>query len=149
MRTAIQISTIMLIAAAVAACASQPSQPVLSTQGSTVVQTAQVINVRDITVSGGRPSGVGAFAGTLLGGVAGSRIGSGYGSAAAGIGGAIAGGMAGQHIEQSGKIEKTVEVTVRLENGETRTYNVAPGSAFRVGDTVNVTSNGGITRITR
>lgn len=149
MRAAIQISTTMLIAAAMAACTSQPLQPVLSTQGSTVVQTAQVINVRDVTVRGGRPSGVGVFAGTLLGGVAGSRVGSGYGSAAAGIGGAIAGGMAGQHIEQSSKSEKTTEVTVRLENGEVRTYNVEPGSVFRIGDTVNVTSSGRITRITR
>ncbi len=149
MRPGFRISTIMLAAGALAACASQPAQPVMSTQGSTVVQSAQVINVRDVTVRGGRPSGLGAFAGTLLGGVAGSRIGSGHGSTAASIGGAIAGGMAGQHIEQSGKSNSTTEVTVRFDSGETRTYQVEAGSDLRVGDVVNVTGSGGITRIAR
>lgn len=121
----------------------------MSTQGSTLVQRAQVINMRDVTVRGGRPSGLGAFTGALLGGVAGSRIGSGHGSTAASIGGTIAGGMAGQHIEESGKSSSTTEVTVRFDSGETRAYQVEAGSDLRVGDMVNVTGNGGITRIAR
>lgn len=147
MRAAVPVPAILLAAALSAGCASRPAQPVMSTQGSTVVQTATVTNVRDVTVRGGRPSGLGAFAGALLGGVAGGRIGSGHGSTAAGIGGAIAGGMAGQHIEESGKSHSATEVTVRFDNGETRTYRVESNASYRVGDTVNVTTSGGISRI--
>lgn len=131
-------------------CALRPSaQPTMSTEGTTLVQTAQVTNVRDIAVRGGRPSGIGSFLGAILGGVAGSRFGSGHGSTAAGIGGAVAGGMAGQHAEQSASGRNTMEVTVRFEGGELRTYQVEPDDHIRVGDVVNVTTRGGITRINR
>lgn len=147
MRAAATLSTALLAAALLTACASQPAEPVMSTQGSTVVQTAQVINVRDVTVRGGRPSGIGAFAGAVLGGIAGSRVGSGYGSTAASIGGAFAGGMAGQHVEQSAASDSTTKVTVRLDSGEIRTFSVQAGANFRIGDTVKVTTGGGSTRI--
>jgi hypothetical protein len=77
-------------------CASNPPEPLMSTRGSTIVQTGRVTDVRDVAVRGGRASGVGSFIGTIVGGVAGSKIGSGTGSTVAGIGGAVAGGMAGQ-----------------------------------------------------
>lgn len=133
-----------------AGCASPPPvRPAMSTEGTTLVQTAQVTDVRDIAVRGGRPSGIGSFLGAILGGVAGSRIGSGHGSTAAGIGGAVAGGMAGQHVEQSASGRNTMEVTVRLESGEIRTYQVEPDEHIRVGDVVKVTTRNGITRINR
>jgi outer membrane lipoprotein SlyB len=124
------------------ACASQPTtgQMISSTQGSTVVRRAQVTDVRDVTVQGNRSSGLGSFAGAILGGVAGSMIGSGNGRTAAGIGGALAGGMAGQHAEQASDIAHRVEVTVRFDNGDVRSYPVEPGEAFRIGDMVTVST---------
>lgn len=112
------------------------------------MQTGQVINVRDVTVRGGRPSGIGAFAGAVLGSVAGSTIGSGHGSTVASIGGALAGGMAGQHVEESAAKDSRTEVTVRLDSGEVRTITVEPGTSFRIGDTVKVTTSAGVTRVT-
>lgn len=148
MRIALPFTTVLLLL--MAGCASQPPAPItMSTQGTTLVRNAQVTNLRDVAVHGGRPSGVGAFVGTILGGVAGSRIGSGYGSTAAGIGGALAGGMAGQHVEQSASGTRTTEVTVRLENGEQQTYQIEPDENLRIGDTVKVITRGGITRISR
>ncbi|GAB3539624.1 hypothetical protein GCM10027343_07380 [Noviherbaspirillum agri] len=111
------------------------------------MQTGQVVNVRDVTVRGGRPSGLGAFAGAVLGGVAGSRIGAGHGSTVAGIGGALAGGMAGQRVEESAASDRKTEVTVRLDSGEMQTFSVEPGAVFRIGDTVKVTTSGGVTTI--
>ena len=113
------------------------------------MQTGRVTNVRDITVHGGHPSGVGSFVGAVLGGVAGSRIGSGHGSTAASIGGALAGSVAGQRVEESGKSSSSTELTVQLETGEVRNYRVDPGEAFRVGDVVRVTTVNGISRVTR
>ncbi|HZW13517.1 MAG TPA: glycine zipper 2TM domain-containing protein [Noviherbaspirillum sp.] len=120
----------------------------MSTQGTTLVQTGQVINVRDVTVRGGRPSGLGAFAGAILGGVAGSRIGAGHGSTAASIGGALAGGMVGQRVEESAASDSKTEVTVRLDSGEIQTLSVEPGAIFRIGDTVKVTTSGGVMTVT-
>jgi outer membrane lipoprotein SlyB len=140
---------ILLTALLLAACASSPPSQVMSTQGSTLVQTAQVTDVRDIAVRGGRPSGVGSFVGAVLGSVAGSRIGSGTGSAAAGIGGALAGGMAGQRLEESGMGSSTTELTVRLDNGDVRTYRVDRTEQYRIGDTVKLMTANGMTRVTR
>lgn len=146
MRILLPISVTLLCA-----CASQPPQPVtMSTQGSTVVRSATVTNVRDVTVQGGgQSSGLGSFVGAILGGVAGSKIGGGSGSAVAAAGGAVAGGMAGQHVEQSGARSGYTEVTVRFDNDDERTYSVDTGENFRIGDMVKVTTHNGLTRITR
>jgi outer membrane lipoprotein SlyB len=144
-----------LLAIALAGCAVQQSpqqtaQPAnSSTQGTTLVQTGEVTNVRDLTVSGGRTSGAGSFVGGVLGAIAGSNVGGGYGRTAAAIGGTVAGGAAGQQIERSGATSKVTEVTVRFPNGDVRTYNVDPKETFRIGDTVKVTTSQGITRVTR
>ena len=141
----------MVAALTLASCTSAPSSPPItsSTQGVTVVQTGQVTDVKDITRHDGRSTGLGSFIGSILGGIAGSNIGSGTGSAVAGIGGAIAGGMAGQHAEQSNSSRNSTEVTVRFDNGEARTYAVAPEDNFRVGETVRVSTNNGVVRVTR
>lgn len=142
---AMAISVLLL-----AGCGSPPpAAPTMSTQGSTLVQTGQVIDVRDVAVRGGRPSGLGSFLGAILGGVAGSKIGSGTGSSVASVGGAVAGGMAGQRVEQSGAGRRSIELTVRLENGEERTYQVDPTEQYRAGDTVKITTSGGESRVTR
>jgi len=148
MPTSIRISIALLVIASVTGCVAPPSQPVVSTQGTTLVQTGQVINVRDVTIRGGRPSGIGAFAGAVLGSVAGSTIGSGHGSTIASIGGALAGGMAGQHVEESAAKDSRTEIAVRLDSGEIRSFNVDPGTRFRIGDTVKVTTRAGVTSIT-
>lgn len=149
MHAGLLVSTILLAVTLSAACVSRSStQPAMSTQGSTVVRTAQVTDVRDVTVRGGRPSGLGSVVGAVLGGVAGGKIGSGHGSTAASIGGAIAGGMAGQHLEQSGTGTSTTELTVRFENGDIRAYRVEPSENFRIGDTVKVMTGSDGIRIT-
>jgi len=138
-----------LAAALFSGCASTPPGPLMSTEGSTIVQTGRVTQVRDVAVHGGRSSGVGSFIGTILGGVAGSKIGSGSGSTAAGIGGAIAGGVAGQRAEDAGKVNTSTELTVQLDTGESRTYRVDQGEPFRVGDMVRVTTVNGVSKIAR
>ena len=143
MRTLLPIPVALLCA-----CTSQ-SPVTMSTQGSTVVRSATITIVRDITVQGGgQSSGLGSFVGAVLGGIAGSTIGSGNGSAAATIGGALAGGMAAQHIEQSGARNSYTEVSVRFDNGDERTYSLDAGEHFRIGDAVKVTTHNGVTRVT-
>ncbi len=121
----------------------------MTTQGSTLVQTGRVMNVRDITMRGGRPSGVGSFIGTIVGGIAGSKIGSGNGSTAASIGGAVAGGLAGHQVEEAGKSSSSTELTVQLDSGESRVFRVEPEEPFRVGDAVRITTVNGVSKVSR
>lgn len=149
MRTNLLFPLALLSFALMAGCASSPpAQPIMSTQGTTLVQTGQVTNVRDIAIRGGHSTGIGSFLGAILGGVAGSKIGSGTGSAVAGVGGAIAGGMAGQRVEESGISQKSTELTVRFEDGEMRTYRVEPEKGYRIGDMVTVTTRAGVSQVT-
>lgn len=138
----------VLVMALLTGCASNPPDPLMSTQGSTIVQTGRVTNIRDTVVRGGHPSGVGSFIGAIVGGVAGSKIGSGTGSTAAGIGGALAGGMAGQRVEEAGKSSSSTELTVQLDSGENRTYRADPGEPYRVGDMVRITTVNGVSTLT-
>jgi outer membrane lipoprotein SlyB len=147
----VSLPTATLLASTLIGCATQPppQQMISSTQGTTLVQTGEVTNVRDVTVSGGRSGGVGSLVGGVLGGIAGSNIGSGYGRTAAAIGGAVAGGAAGQHVERSGGTTRITELTVRFPSGDVRTYNVGQGETYRIGDTVTVTTSQGTTQVTR
>lgn len=66
-------------------------------------------------------TGVGAVAGGVLGGVIGNQLGKGQGKTAMTILGAIGGGVAGNQIEKQQRAETVYEVTIRMDNGTTRT----------------------------
>lgn len=149
MRTGVLIAVAMTGLALTVGCASPSRSPTMSTEGSMLVRTAYVSEVRDITVKGGQDSGIGSVLGAILGGIAGSGIGSGHGRTVAGIGGAVAGGAAGQKLEQAGATRSEVELRLRFDDGEVRSYRVGPDTDFRVGETVKVTTGKGETRITR
>jgi outer membrane lipoprotein SlyB len=114
-----------------------------------LIRTAYVSEVRDITVKGGQDSGIGSAVGAIMGGIAGSSIGSGHGRTVAGIGGAIVGGVAGQKLEQAGATRSEVELRLRFDNGDVRSYRVDSDVDFQVGETVKVITGKGETRITR
>lgn len=120
-----------------------------STQGTTLVQTGVVTDVRDIAMRGGRQSAVGATVGALLGGIAGSNIGSGLGRTAATVAGATAGGIAGQHVGEADRGTSVTRISVRFENDDVRTYDLESGESFRLGETVKVITNAGKVNITR
>jgi outer membrane lipoprotein SlyB len=139
-------------AAALAGCAAPADSvpvPVSSTQGTTLVQTGHVTDVRDITVRGGQNSAAGSVVGSVLGGVVGSTIGSGYGRTVATIAGVAAGGMAGQHAGKWNNGTSVTRLSVRFENGEVRTYDIDSDEAFRAGDPVKIITRGSNVRVTR
>ena len=142
---------LFLVAALSAGCTSMadPRPMTSSTEGTTLVQTGVVTDIRDIAIRGGTQSGVGATVGALLGGIAGSSIGNGFGRSAATIAGATAGGIAGQQIAGAKSSTSVTRMSVQLENGEVRTYDLEPGESFQVGETVRITSNAGKVSITR
>ena len=88
-------------------------------------------------------SGLGAVAGGVVGGLLGNQIGRGKGNTAATIVGAVGGAFAGHQTEKYVRAENRQQVTVRFEDGGTRTFSQADNSRWQVGDHVRL-SNGSL-----
>ena len=112
-----------------------------------IVRTGVVTGVRPITIENDRSSGAGLIAGGALGGVAGNAIGGGTGRTIATVGGALLGALAGNTIENRVGTTSGLEVTVRLDNGETRVVAQAADVPISVGQRVQVISGNGPTRV--
>lgn len=112
-----------------------------------IVRLGTVEGVRPIVIQNERSSGAGALAGGALGGVAGSSIGGGRGQILAAIGGGLLGAMAGDAVEHGMGKANGLEITVRLDNGETRVIAQEADVAIGVGQRVRVISGGGPTRV--
>lgn len=73
----------------------------------------------------GAGTGLGAVAGGVLGAVVGNQVGGGNGRTAATVLGALGGGWAGNTVEKKMKNETLYQVRVRMEDGGSRTFEVA------------------------
>ncbi|ALM84972.1 glycine zipper 2TM domain-containing protein [Bordetella sp. N] len=137
--------------ALLAGCANQSaSSGVYSydqAQREQIVRTGTVTGVRPITIQNDKSSGAGLLAGGALGGVAGNAVGGGSGRAIATVGGAILGALAGNAVENRVGTSSGLEITVRLDNGESRVVAQAADVPVSVGQRVQVISGNGPTRI--
>jgi outer membrane lipoprotein SlyB len=89
-----------------------------------------------------KPTGAGAVIGGVVGGVVGNQIGDGNGRKVATVVGAVGGGFAGNEIEKR-RGERVVgyRVSVRMDDGETRTVRVGSRDGLEVGERVRVEGN--------
>jgi outer membrane lipoprotein SlyB len=143
----------LVLALAATGCQSTLTGESYSRSEARKVQTVQygtVEYLRPVQIEGTKTP-VGAGAGAAVGGIAGSSVGSGKGAAVASVVGAVAGGVAGAAAEEQVTKRQGVEITVRLNSGQTIAVvqEVAPGVSFRVGDRVRVLTVNGTTRIAR
>jgi len=99
-----------------------------------------VDSVREVAVEA-KGGGAGAVTGGILGGYIGNQWGRGATRDIATVLGAVGGAYAGNHIEKSAKETKRYDVTVRFEDGNTRTFSSDTPPAWRSGDRVRL-SNG-------
>lgn len=86
-------------------------------------------------------SGVGAILGAVVGGVLGNQIGGGMGRAAATTAGAVGGALAGNAIEgqgNRGSYYQAYRITVQLDQGGQRVYEVPSPGDLRPGDRVSL-----------
>jgi len=90
----------------------------------------------------GEASGVGAVAGGVIGGVLGHQIGSGRGNTVATIAGAGAGAYAGHQIEKNQNTKTSWNVTLRMDDGRTRTFTYTAQPTVREGDRVRLVDGG-------
>ena len=79
--------------------------------------------------------------------MAGSSVGGGTGRTLAIIGGALLGAVAGNAVEEQVGKKDGLEITIRLDNGETRVIAQEADVPFSVGQRVQVISGAGPTRV--
>lgn len=98
--------------------------------------------------SEGRTSGAGAVLGAVVGGVLGNQVGKGSGRVAATAVGAIGGAVAGNAIEgrNNHEVEQGYRLSVQLDHGGYRVYDVSSPGDLRIGDRVRL-YNGQISRL--
>jgi outer membrane lipoprotein SlyB len=96
--------------------------------------------VESITASEvkGQPSGVGMVAGGVTGGVIGNQIGGGSGRTIATIVGAAGGAYVGNEIEKNVKKTTVYRITVRMDDGTTRTLTQETPPGFGIGEKVRI-----------
>lgn len=137
--------------AVVSGCARNTASSSVYTYGQAqqeqIVRTGTVVSVRPVTIQQDKGSGVGMVAGGALGGVAGNAIGGGTGRAIATVGGVILGGLLGDTVEHQVGKTQGLEITVKLDNGETRVVAQAADVNISSGQRVRLISGGGPTRV--
>ncbi|NDP63853.1 glycine zipper 2TM domain-containing protein [Polaromonas sp.] len=104
--------------------------------------------VNNIEVFQNQPQAQGPGLGAVLGGVAGAvvgrQIGGGSGRDFATIAGAVGGAVAGNAIQNNNRnanVSQTYRVTVQLDNGGARAYDVPATGELRIGDRVRIQNN--------
>lgn len=152
----------VVLAASLAACGHNRPAPAPQYSGgySSGYQTAPVYpnnpagteygRVSNIEVLQGRSqgtSGAGAVIGAVVGGVLGNQIGKGSGRAAATGVGIVGGAVAGNAIEGRNNSQEVqgYRLSVQLDQGGYRVYDVASPGDLRIGDRVRL-YNGQISR---
>ncbi|MBC7547852.1 MAG: glycine zipper 2TM domain-containing protein [Polaromonas sp.] len=118
-------------------------------QQSTYVEYGRVSNVEVLQSQGqSQPSGVGAIIGGIAGAVVGSQIGGGSGRSAATVVGGLGGAVAGNAIEKSrgGNVTETFRISVQMDNGSYRSYDLPASGQLRTGDRVRI-ENGQLFRM--
>jgi outer membrane lipoprotein SlyB len=155
------ITSSVVLVAGLAACAAPMSQQPVATypaqnypaqtypapQGN-YVEYGRVNNVEVIsTQQQAKPTGgLGAVIGGVAGAVVGRQIGGGSGRDIATVAGAVGGAVAGNAIEKNrnaanAPVNQAYRVSVQMDNGTMRAYDVPSYGELRIGDRVKVENN--------
>lgn len=141
----------LAVAVSVSGCSTPSASAGVYTYGQAqseqIVRYGTVTGLRPVVIQKDRSSGVGMIAGGALGGVAGSAVGGGTGRDLAIVGGAILGALAGEKVEEQAGKTQGIEITVRLDNGETRVIAQEDDQKLAVGSRVQVISGAGPVRV--
>lgn len=86
----------------------------------------------------GQGTPLGAIAGGVIGGLLGHQVGKGNGNTVATVAGAAGGAYAGHEIEKRVRSTSSWDVTVRMDNGDVRRFNLPQQPGYLPGDKVKV-----------
>ena len=150
-RTATFMSAALLVGT-LAACGTQgpvtnsyPSQPqsqapVYNSPGN-FQEYGRITNIEVFQTQTPASNGVaGTVIGGVIGGVLGNQVGGGSGRDAATVVGAVGGAIAGNQIQKNrnAEVRESVRISVRMDNGSFRAYDMTSAGDLRIGDRVRV-----------
>ena len=145
--TTLALTGVVLVSGCAKPSASANVYTYNQAQRDQVMRNGTVVNVRPITIQKEGTSGAGMVAGGAAGGVVGSTIGCGTGRTLAILGGAVLGALAGDAVEEYVGKKDGLEITVKLDNGETRVIAQEADVAIMLNQRVQVISGAGPTRV--
>ncbi|SCC95088.1 Outer membrane lipoprotein pcp [Thiomonas sp. X19] len=103
------------------------------------VQLGTVLYVQQVTIRAGQGvTGAGSTLGAVAGGFAGSRVGQGTGSAVGAVIGALGGAAAGDLAAGKAYQQPGLQITVRLDNGQTIAVTQAADVPIHAGQRVEL-----------
>jgi len=150
-RSPLMMASALAIVGVLAGCANPNASSRVytfdQTQRAQTVVLADVTGVRPVMIQASAPSGFGAAAGGILGAVAGNSVGGGSGRRLTTVGGGIGGAMAGNAMENASSRRQGLEITLRLDNGQTRVIVQEADVPIFVGQRVQVITHGNTTRV--
>ncbi|GAA5172618.1 hypothetical protein [Viridibacterium curvum] len=150
-RNALILALVTPLALISAGCVSSKAGDVYSRDEARRVMTFRegtLVQVKEVKLEGTK-SGVGIGTGAVIGGVAGSGVGQGRGAIVGAVAGAVVGGIAGAVAEEGFTREQALELTVKLDNGESMIIVQGKGEdKFEAGQRVRVVNSGGTMRVT-
>jgi outer membrane lipoprotein SlyB len=119
---------------------AQTQYPAQNQQGN-YVEYGRVNNIEVFqTQQQAQGTGLGAVLGGVAGAVVGHQFGGGTGRDVATVAGAVGGAVAGNAIEKNRNpsVSQAYRVTVQLDNGGARSYDVPATGELRIGDRVRI-----------
>ena len=137
------VGSIAIVALFMLGCEAQTNPNVYSREQAQRLQRVQwgeVTSIRAVEIEGSK-SGAGAVAGGVGGYFVGSTIGQGSGKNVARALGTIGGAIAGAAIEEGVTHRRGIEVTVRLNSGESVSIVQGTDERLMVGDRVRIISS--------
>lgn len=142
MNTSGRWSLAVLVAAATAlgGCASTSVAEAPVGSSSSYSSSYGRVQSIDVVTAEQRGPGAGAVLGAVIGGVLGNQVGGGSGRAAATGAGVVGGAIVGHQIQKR-NANDVYRVSVRMDNGERRTFDYQRVDDLRVGDRVRIENN--------
>ena len=146
----------MMLAAAVALAAAgcaTPSSPNVYSRNEAMkawtVSNGEVVDIKPVLIDGTQ-SALGTAGGGYIGYEVGHSLGHGNGSDIAGAVGAVAGATAGRAVERTATRQDGLQITVRLDGGDTVAIVQSADVGFSAGERVRVLRRGnGEARVTK
>ncbi len=124
-----------------ALASSTHQAPVITQQAPVICHNCGVIESTRMVTTKGEGSGIGAVGGAVVGGLLGNQIGAGRGKTAATVVGAVGGVVAGNEIEKRVNSTQSYQITVRMNDGTSRTFSEASAPGWRNGDRVKIVND--------
>ena len=121
--------------------AAPPATPAAAKPPARCNDCGVVQSIRQVEKKG-EGSGLGAVAGGVVGGVLGHQIGGGTGKTLATIAGAGGGAYAGHQVEKNVKKKVYWAVSLKMDNGQARTFTYSAEPTVKAGDRVKLVDGG-------